>query len=98
MKREDVLSILTRHRPELQRLGVRRAAVFGSTARGTATESSDIDILVDIDDNARIGVFEYAGIVQFLEDLFPRRVDVAHHKMLKEGLKAGIERDAVYAF
>ena len=46
---QNILQILRQHKPELQRkypLG--RMGVFGSYARGEATEKSDIDIAVEI--------------------------------------------------
>jgi hypothetical protein len=33
---------------------------------------SDIDILIALEPDAPIGLFEYVGITQFLADLFPR--------------------------
>jgi predicted nucleotidyltransferase len=98
MKRDDVLAVLSRHRSELQSLGVSRAALFGSVARGAETLDSDIDILVDIDKTRDIGVFEYVGIVQFIESLFTQPVDVANREGLKTGLRHEIEREAIYAF
>ena len=98
MKRDDVLAILSSHRPEFELMGVSHAALFGSVARGANTEASDIDILIEVDEAASVGVFEYVGIVQFLQGLFAKPVDVAHKKALKAGLRPEIERDAVYAF
>jgi predicted nucleotidyltransferase len=98
MKREEVLLILSRNQAELHRLGVKRAALFGSVVRGTATEDSDIDILVDIDKTGKVGVFEYVGIVQFIESLFTQTVDVANRESLKAAIRPQIEQEAIYAF
>ena len=47
---QNILDILRQHKPELQRkYPVSRFGVFGSYARGEATEKSDIDIAVEID-------------------------------------------------
>jgi hypothetical protein len=98
MDRSAILARLKEHEAELRRRGVARVALFGSAARGERREGSDIDLMVDIDPNARIGVFEYAGIVQYLVSLFPIRVEVANHKGLKELVRPNAERDAIYAF
>ncbi len=98
MNRDAILAILRAHETELRRRGVSHAALFGSAARGEARPDSDIDILVDIDPAAQLGVFEYVGIRQFLADLFDRPVDVANRARLKPLLRPAAERDAVYAF
>ena len=96
--REEIIATLQAHQAELRRRGVRHAALFGSVARGGARRSSDIDILVDLDPAAPIGVFEYVGIVQYLNDLFPARVDVANRNSLKPLVRPSAEREALYAF
>jgi hypothetical protein len=98
MDRAAILARLKEHEAELRRRGVARVALFGSAARGEAREGSDIDLMVDIDPNSPVGVFEYAGIVNYLQDLFPGRVDVADHAGLKQLVRPAAERDAVYAF
>jgi len=98
MNRSTILACLKEHEAELRRRGVARVALFGSVARGDARPDSDIDLMVDIDPNARIGVFQYAGIVNYLQDLFPGQVDVADREGLKELIRPNVERDAIYAF
>ena len=50
MNRERVLALLAQHKPVLaERFGVRRLALFGSFARDTAREDSDVDVLVAFD-------------------------------------------------
>ena len=61
MRTEDALLVLRRHERDLRARGVRRAALFGSVARGENRPDSDIDIMIEIEPEADIGVFEYAG-------------------------------------
>jgi uncharacterized protein len=98
MTRDEALATLRRHEAELRRQGVARAAIFGSVARGEAGPDSDLDVLVEIDPQARVGVWEYAGIIRFIADLFPVRVDVAERDALKPFVRPCAEREAVYAF
>jgi hypothetical protein len=50
MNRQRALDLLSRSKPELQaRFGVTRLALFGSTARDTASSGSDVDVLVAFD-------------------------------------------------
>lgn len=71
--------IVAPHREEILRLVKKNKAgnprVFGSVARGTATPKSDLDLLVDFEDGAT--AFDQVGLVQDLEDLLGRNVDVS---------------------
>ena len=98
MNREQVIATLRAHERELRHRGVLHAALFGSVARNAATPGSDIDILIELEPDAPVGVFEYVGITQYLADLFPNRVDVANRSSLKALVRHGAERDAMYAF
>ena len=58
MQRDDILKILAEHRDGLrQQFGVKALALFGSAARGEATETSDVDLLVEFD--RPIGLFHF---------------------------------------
>jgi len=98
MKREDVIFRLREREADLRARGVSHAALFGSVARGDQRPGSDIDILVEIAPDADLDLFAYIGLVQFIEDLFPIRVDVANRSQLKPFVRPSAERDAVYAF
>jgi predicted nucleotidyltransferase len=96
--REEIIATLRAHEAELHRRGVRHAGLFGSIARREGKRASDIDILIELDPQAPIGLFEYVGITQYLADLFSARVDVANRSRLKPLVRSSVERDALYAF
>jgi uncharacterized protein len=98
INREEIIAKLCAHQAELRRRCVRHAALFGSLARGESKRTSDIDILIELDSQAPVGLFEYVGITQYLADLFPVRVDVANRSSLKPLVRPSVERDAIYAF
>lgn len=98
MNREDILALIRRNEPELGRRGVARAALFGSAARGEARADSDLDVLVEIASDARLEVYDYVGLKQFIEALFLVRVDVANRATLHPDVRPAVERDALYAF
>jgi uncharacterized protein len=98
MQRREIIATLHAHEAELRRRGVRHAALFGSVARGEARPTSDIDIMIELDPEAPVGLFEYVAITQYVADLFPARVDVANRCSLKPLVRESAERDAVYAF
>jgi len=93
-----VLKTLRAHERELRQLGASHAAVFGSVARGEAVAGSDIDILVELDGEMRLGVFEYARLKLYLGELLGGAIDVVNRKTLKPLLRENILHDAVDAF
>ena len=95
---DEVLRTLRAHEHDLHLLGVCHAAVFGSLARGENRISSDIDVLVELDNERPIGVFEYARLKLYIEELFDGATDVVNRRTLKPLLRAQILRDAVNAF
>jgi uncharacterized protein len=98
MKRDEIIKKLKECEADLRARGVAHAALFGSVARGEDRPDSDIDIMVEIAPDARLGVFQYAGLVRYIEDLFPVRVDVANREGLKPLVRPSAERDAIYVF
>ena len=98
MKRDEALQKLKEAEADLRAQGVAHAALFGSVARGENRPDSDIDILVEIAPEIRMSLFQYVGIVQYIEGLFPGPVDVANREGLKPLVRPSAERDAVYAF
>jgi predicted nucleotidyltransferase len=90
--------VLSAHAAELRLRGVRHAALFGSVARGEATIDSDIDVLIDLDPNAPIGVFDYVALKRYIAELFTKRVDVVNRAALKPALRPSVTIDAIYAF
>jgi uncharacterized protein len=94
MDRQRILALLTQHRPVLaERFGVTRLALFGSVARGTSAEGSDVDLLVDFDGVATAR--RYFGVQFYLEDLLGMEVDLVTADALRPRLRPYVERDAV---
>ena len=69
MRKQEVLQLLTQHKPDLVRLfGITDLALFGSTIRDTARADSDVDVLVSFDGPATAK--RYFGVQFYLEDLW----------------------------
>jgi predicted nucleotidyltransferase len=98
ISREQVIETLRRHELALRQRGVQHAALFGSLARGDATPASDIDIMIEIEPDAPVGVYEYVGIKEFIGGLFDGPVDVVSRDGLKPYLRPAVTSDAIYAF
>jgi len=94
----EALQILRDHQTELNRRGVRHAAIFGSTARGEAGGNSDIDLLIDLDPDQPMGLIAYASLKLYLNDLLGGTADIANRKTLKPFLRDAITQDTIDAF
>jgi predicted nucleotidyltransferase len=98
MNSREVLETLRRSEAALRARGVRRAALFGSIARGNHRPGSDIDIMVEIDPAARITVFDYVDLKEYIAGLFDGPVDVVSRDSLKPYVRPAATADAIYAF
>lgn len=97
MNARDVIEIL-RSSSDLKRdYSVRSFRVFGSAARGEAEAGSDIDILVEFEPHARIGLFEFARLQRRLSELLGRPVDLVTPDALHTALRQRILSEAIYA-
>jgi predicted nucleotidyltransferase len=98
MDRLNIIARLREKEPELRARGVVHAALFGSRARGEARDGSDTDIMIEIDPDAPVGVYEYVRIKEYIASLFEGRVDVVNREGLKPYVQLAATGDAIYAF
>ncbi|HKM62839.1 MAG TPA: nucleotidyltransferase domain-containing protein [Acidisphaera sp.] len=93
-----VIATVRAHEAELRRAGVRHLSLFGSVARGEAADESDVDLLVELDPDAHIGLFALGALEQRLAELVGRPVDLLPEPVEKPRLQARIDRDRRRAF
>ncbi len=98
MERDAILARLRASETELRALGVTHAAVFGSRARGDHRPDSDTDIMIEVDPEAHISVYDYVGLKEFIASLFDGPVDVVSRAGLKPYIHSAATTEAVYAF
>ena len=77
---------------------VKRAWLFGSFSRMEEKPDSDIDILVDLDTSAPMGLLQYAGMINKLETLIGRRVDMVEKSSIKPFALESINRDKILVY
>lgn len=91
------IEILKRHEDAIrERYHVKRIGVFGSFARSEEKEGSDVDVLIELEEEYE--TFDnYMDLKFYLEDLFGRKVDLVTTDALRPQLKDDILREVVYA-
>ena len=98
MNSSDAIQILKRYEHALRGRGVMYAALFGSLARGDHHSDSDIDIMVEIDPDVRMTVFDYVDLKGYIAELFDGPVDVVNRDALKSHVQPAATADAIHAF
>lgn len=91
-RKERILATLRRLRPEIQaKFKVKEIGLFGSVVRGEAREDSDIDLLVEFEDEASL--FDLVGLALFLEERLKQKVDVVSKRALREEIRQPVLRE-----
>ncbi len=75
------------------RYKVKEVGLFGSFVRRRQDAHSDIDLLVDFEDDADL--FDLSGLALFLEEQLGRKVDVIPKRALREELRDSVLREVV---
>jgi len=74
LAKEQIVKLLRENYPYLAaEYGVKKVGIFGSYAKGTPEETSDVDIIVEF--GRPIG-FKFVEFAEYLEHLLDRKVDV----------------------
>ncbi len=85
-KREEILTLAAKY-------GASNVRVFGSVARGEATDKSDVDFLMELEPNRTL--LDHIALIQALEDLLGCPVDVAEPENLHEMIRERVLKEAV---
>ncbi len=87
--------VLREHLPELHaRYGVRSLGVFGSYVRGEAKKSSDLDVLVEFDED-HLSLLGFIQLENYLSDMLGVRVDLVEKETLKPHIGRRILQEVV---
>ena len=77
-----------------KKYAIKKIGLFGSFAKNTPREDSDIDIVVQLE---KQDLFQIIGIKQDLEEEFHRAVDVvSYREKMNPFLKDRIDHEAIY--
>ena len=98
MKRDEVIAILAAHKDELKALGVKSLELFGSVARDEAGPDSDVDFLVEFENEDLIGLFEFSKVRFYLEDILGCSVEMGTRNALRKELRERVIKEAIRAY
>jgi predicted nucleotidyltransferase len=73
---------------------IKSVALFGSHVHGTARDDSDIDVLIEFDPQATIGLFEFIEIQDQLSEALGRRVDLLTPQALSKYFRDEVLQEA----
>jgi predicted nucleotidyltransferase len=94
-ERERVLRILHEQAARLRALGIKHLSLFGSMARGEARAKSDIDLLIETESAAKLGLFDLFDLREELGRRFDRPVSFAFRSQMRPWLQDWIEEDRI---
>ncbi len=84
--KKQLVPILAKHQ-------IMKASIFGSLARGESTESSDVDILIEMGEDASL--LDYMDIKFDIEEKLGLNIDLVEYSALKPALKNHILKEQV---
>lgn len=86
LTKEQIIKKIEQNKRNIRSFGVKKLILIGSYAQGKATSHSDIDFLVEFEDNR--GLFDdYIGTLHFLEDLFHQKIDLGEKHLIRKELR-----------
>jgi hypothetical protein len=93
MSQKRIDEIKSKVIPILKQYDVKKAAIFGSVARGEADANSDIDILVEIEND--MSLLDFVGLKIEIEEALGKKVDLVEYSTIKPLIKERILREQV---
>ena len=94
---QEIKEILEKHKEELEgKYKVKEIGIFGSYVRGEQKGKSDLDILVEFEEDAELSLLDVVGLEIELSDLLGVKVDLVEKKSLKPYIGQYILREVIY--
>jgi predicted nucleotidyltransferase len=97
LTQQNILNFLSENKLFLrEQFHLEKIGIFGSFARNEQNPDSDIDILIEMENNVS-NVFDLKwNLREFLKNQFQRDVDICNSKHIKPYAKDYILKDAIY--
>jgi predicted nucleotidyltransferase len=96
MTRDEIVDFLSTHKTELlQVYGVQEIILFGSYARRSARDDSDIDIAVELADENKT-LRNFFGLKRYLEEQLGKRIDLGIKSAMKPSVRKAAQIDMLH--
>ncbi|MDI6734786.1 MAG: nucleotidyltransferase family protein [bacterium] len=93
---ERIKKVLKEHEEELkEKYGIKKIGIFGSFVRGEDKKDSDLDILVEFEEDAKIGLLKFVNMENYLSELLGVKVDLVEKSALKPRIGKNILKEVV---
>ena len=95
--KEEILQFLIKNKLFLtEKFHLKKIGLFGSFARGEQKQTSDVDILIELEEGAK-NIFDLEwDLCELLKKQFNRNVDVVHERSIRSYFKPYILKEAIY--
>jgi predicted nucleotidyltransferase len=96
-KLQEICQTLRQYLPQIQeKYQIQQLGIFGSYVRGEQTETSDVDILIQFNPQARLGLLTFCELENILSEKLGKKVDLVMKDALKTHLSKNILREVIY--
>jgi len=96
--RGGIIPLIKNYFLQNEHLPIRKAHLFGSYARDEQTVESDVDVMIELEENHQLDLWDFIGIKQDLEDILELKVDLVTAKNLQNFAKETAEQDKILIY
>jgi len=98
MTRDEIIATLRETAPVLRGKGVTRLAIFGSRARGDARDDSDLDVLIDVEPEAKFSGLDLVAVERTIRQATGIRTHAEMRRSLEPRFAERIADDIIEVF